>query len=264
MGALSLFLLLGYQNCGSDFAMQEGLDLGSVTEQGLNCELNAFKTTYYGFLGKCKACHVPGGTGSGAFSSSNPQVAYDAFLLATTTKIDERSVNQNHAPGITGPVNQATIDGLRPQFDNALATCSQSPNPGGTPVPVAVLSAEKAINAAQTTQTLTWNLASEVSGTSVTGATFTIIVQSATTPGGTILYTISQPRITTTGRGVRIGQMMFKFNGNDLPLVTTYSRLDQTIAVNQTNISLSNAAAAFEAPATPSRIAISFGLLEPQ
>lgn len=261
--ALSMLLLLG---CGSDFALREDLDMGSVSGLGLACELNAFATTYKPFLTKCAGCHVPGGTGAGAFSSSNIGVAYDAFLLASTTKIDERSTNQNHAPGITGPQNQAAIDGLRPQFDNAIASCSQGPTPGDPSTP-AITSAAKDIVTAQATQTLTWNLASDLNGRAITGATFSITVRSTTQASGAILYTVSQPRITTTSQGVHVVGLMFSINGNDLPLVTTFSRVDQTVNANQTNAAISNASAAFETPApgaTPNRLSLSFKTIEPR
>ena len=251
-GALLLFLVMSFQNCGSDFMMMPGLDLGSVTESGLKCELNAFKTTYMPFLAKCKGCHVPGGTGAGAFSSTNADVAFTAFNLSTATKIDERAVNTNHAPGITGPANQAAIDSARPQFDNAIATCRASPTPGGTPVPTGApaLTTSKNLSSAAT-QTLTWNLSSELSGgTAITGATFSIVVQSTTQASGAVLFTITQPRVTTTSQAVRVSQIMLNYNGVDLPLVTTFSRVERTIPINQTNISLSAAAGAYEAPAS--------------
>lgn len=261
--ASAALLLAG---CGADFVMKEGMDFSSVSEQGLSCELNAFKTTYYGFLTKCQGCHVPGGAGSGAFASANVGVAYDAFLLATTTKIDERSVNQNHAPGITGPSNQTVIDTIRPQFQNAVAACSANPTGPITTVEP-VLSSAKDIATGQASQTLTWNLATDVPGSSIPGATLSLTVVSATQASGAILYTISNPRLTTTSTGARLQGLMFNFNGVALPLVTTFSRLDKTVASNQANSVLSTAAAAYEAPApgaTPNRIALSFGVLAPQ
>lgn len=266
LGALSFTLVFAYQNCGSDFVVKDSLDLGSITASGLSCELDAFNRTYKPFLTKCQGCHVPGGVGSGAFSSSNLQVAYDAFLLATTTKIDERSVNQNHAPGITGPVNQTQIDAIRPQFDNAIAACNQGPSNPQPPTP-SVISSPKDIVANQATQTLTWNLATDVPGVSIPGASLSFTVASATQASGAVLYTISNPRLTTTTAGVNLDSIMFRINGTELPLVTTYSRVSRTVPANQANVQLSTAAAAFEtaAPgAMPNRLSISFGSLEPQ
>lgn len=271
-GALLAIVMMTFQNCGSDFVMKDSLDLASgVTESKIACELQAFQSSYMPFLAKCKNCHIPGGSGAGAFSSTNVEVAHNAFLLATTAKIDERAVNVNHAPGTTGPANQAAIDTARPQYENALAACNGG---GGDDEPVGTgLDTNPAVTIAKNlpatgTQTLTFNLASEVtSGQSVPGATFSITITASATAGGGVLYQFSQPRVTTTTSGLRVANVMFDFNGNDLPLVTTYSRVDRTLGTNQTNVSLSGASTAYEAPApggTPHRLGISFGILVPQ
>ena len=272
MGAV---FTVAFQNCGSDFVAKDGVLTSASTAastapptEGIACDKAAFESSYHTFLKtNCSGCHTPGGPGAGAFGSPDNDVAFNAFVLATTAKINDRAVNPAHAPGITGPAKQAAITSAMDSWTKSDGACKNSTLPQ-TPVgPPTIATTDLQIDKTKTDQTLLWNLNTDAAPTSggFGTATLSIRVQSTPTTTGTVLYLLSVPQVTTGAVAVHVKSINVRLNGVDQTLFTTFSRLDVTVPANTSKSNLSTATGEFEvtAPgATNDKLSLTFGALD--
>ena len=232
IGTLVLFTLVGYQNCGNDFVASGAVDLSSASAEECDAALQAtFQQSFYPFTSvTCKACHVPGGIGKGAFASTDISVAYNAFMLDTPSEIEARAVDPSHAAGITGPANQSAIASAKAIWDSAEASCNS-----GAPS-TAIVTIDKPINGSATVKTISFSLNSEIVGstTNFGGATFSVGVQQVTNISGDTLYYFTNPTLKTGTLPINVGKMIVRLNGVNQPLMTTWTQLNFSVAAGAT------------------------------
>lgn len=231
---LALVQLVGYQNCGADFSVKSGLNLGNAS-LGSVCEADLeaqFESSYWPFVKQnCATCHTGAGPGTGAFASSNPDVAYQSFLLVTSSMIDQNATNSAHAGGYTGPQNNSAITVASQEWAAAESTCSG----GSTAADNSAITTSKTMNATTAVKSLTWNLDSELAGKSVStgGATLTVSYIMGTSADGSHLYYFSDPKLQAGSKAVEITGMMVRINGQEQTLGSTWSRLDMSATAGQ-------------------------------
>lgn len=263
--ALTAMTLVGYQNCGNDFAATSAR-LSSYGVGSGTCEselIEPFKNSFQPLLTtNCRACHVPGGLGKGAFASPDASIAFQDFLFASADKIAFNATSASHAPGITGPTLQSQVDVAKQTWDTAVADCKSGvdglDSGSGATVP-------KPMEATTANKTITWNLDTELaSGAGAYGgAKFSIQVRMATNASGVTTYYLTNPTVTTGTSALQIGQLTVSINGQAQPLATTFSRLDAEVPANTSNSRLSASTMIIESPVKPTdTLKISFGILK--
>lgn len=242
---LALIQLISYQNCGSDFAVKQGLNLASsasVCESSLEAD---FQASYYAFLkNNCASCHTSKGPGNGAFADGNVDLAFNAFLDAGSDRIDVNATNSAHAGGYTGPQNTSAINLASQQWQAAEAQCKAGASGASGPTTLA-----KAMNATATAKDISWNLDTETDSrpSSTGGATLLISVREAASANGTPVYYFSNPRLKAGSKAVTIAGLMVRINGQEQVLGSTWSRISQTVNPGAT-VMLSTATMIVEYP----------------
>jgi hypothetical protein len=255
---LTLIQLVSYQNCGSDFVVKDGLNLASSAS---TCEASLeadFQSSYYAFLKtNCATCHTSRGPGNGAFADSNPDLAFSAFLLTGSDRIDVNATNSAHAGGYTGAQNTSAIDLASQQWGAAEAQCKA----GGGGVGSGFITVGKAMNATATAHDVTWNLDSELaSGSGSTGgATLTVAVRETASANGTPVYYFSNPRLKGGSSSVSVEGLMVRINGQEQTLGSTWSRVSATANAGQ-SVPLSAAQMIIEYPAFTSSDTLSLSI----
>lgn len=263
IAVLAVASVVSFQNCGADFAVRSDLSMAGPFHAGSTCESqlqSQFESTYAPFLSKCSGCHVPGGMGKGAFAQSDRAGAFNAFLLATSDRIDTLAVTSSHASGITGAMNQDAVNTASSAWNAAVTNCKAGTgqNTGGG----AVTSA-KTMDAVATDKDIVWNLDSDMSvGTgNYGGATLTIAVRAVTANGYTTHY-FNRPRLKAGTRAVHVESLMLKINGQLQNLGTIWSLLNSDVPAGQT-VTLTTVQMFLEHTSSPSdTLAVSFGKLE--
>jgi len=274
-------LVIGYQNCGTDFTPRSltsvslnssggggpsntpndgnnnggggnggGGATGSCTEEQLR---TAFSTSYHLLLSStstCKACHIAGGAGKGAFASADATEGYNAFKLVDINKLNSYVVLASHATGFSGPQNQAALDTAKTNWNNSVTACAG--NAGPTPPPSAGLravTAAKAIAATTTNKTISWNLDNElaVGSGNYGGATISIRIRTQTdATTGLKTYYLTSPTLTTVTSPITLTGIMVKINNTTMTLATTFSRVTTQAPAATANSVLSTATMLFE------------------
>lgn len=280
-------LVIGYQNCGTDFTPSSltsaslnssgggdssntpgggngngnnngngggngGGNSGGCTEDQLKA---AFSTSYQLLLSStstCKACHIAGGAGKGAFASADTTEGYNAFKLVDINKINSYVVLASHAAGFSGPQNQAALDTAKTNWNNSVAACSASstPPPSGTPpTGLQAVTTAKVIAATTTNKTISWNLNNElaVGSGNYGGATISIRIRTQTdATTGLKTYYLTSPTLTTGTSPITLTGIMVRINNTTITLATTFSRVTTQAPPATTNRVLSTATMLFE------------------
>ena len=261
--ALVLFSLVGYQNCGNDFVASNSVNISSVSQSECGATLQAaFQQSFQPFLSTtCHACHVPGGAGKGAFASTDLSVAFNAFMLDTPNAVKARALEPSHAPGITGVANQSAIASATAIWNSAQAACGGTG--GGPKVSNTWVTVDKPIHGSATIQTITFNLDTDIAGSSTSygGAKFSVGIQEVTNVSGDTLYYFTNPTLKAGTAPIHIGKMTVRLNGVNQPLMTTWTQLNfnvlPTVSQNMCTTTATNPFA-FAASDT---VGISFGEL---
>ncbi len=121
-----------FNACSPRHSGLEGGELNSSSLKG--CAIGPyFERTYAPFLKQnCAACHTSNGTGKGAFSDSNTEVAFDAFMNVGYFKVDKYAVDPNHNSPYSGSKHAVIINEFEQGFEKALseeALCGTSVGP---------------------------------------------------------------------------------------------------------------------------------------
>jgi|GEM_PF-3404658 len=235
-----------------------------------------FATTYQPFLtANCAGCHGDGGIGRGAFASSNVTQAFEEFQLRGYQLVGDRALSAAHQPPFTGPQLQPDIDAIIPQWEVGLAEvagCDDSdgdiPLPDDEPLPTSATytSSSQVIGATEDVKTMTWDLSTEIelpAGTTRPGASFSVDIQTDTSPTGTTSYLFLNPVLTTGGESLRIAYVEIFINGDFMGNASTYRGIDRYVPANdQRELSQTTMVVPFEFAATDT-LQIAFGILDP-
>lgn len=249
-------LLLAFQNCGSDFVVRGGgsFSSSSVCEASLEAD---FSSSYHSLLKtKCASCHTGAGPGNGAFANSNSSVAFSAFLLATSAKIDTYAQNTSHASGYTGSQNASAIAIASQSWAAAAASCKNGPS--SVPTRGVVLNS-KSIPAQGAD--VSWNLDSDVKVSTVAtgGASLIVNVVRSTSANGTTVLYLSNLRLKGGTKSVSASGAMPMLDGQVQSLGSTYSRVSGTAAAGQTTV-LSAATLILESPISANSLGLAFSI----
>ncbi len=133
---LTVFLTVGYTNCGLPFRSDS--DLTNFASSRSQCEQDleaVYKTTYLPLITQnCASCHNDAGVAPLKIASSDQSLAFNAFMQASEGLVAANAVSPSHAAGRTGPQLQGAVDAAhavyQPAF-NDYNTCLASGNGGG-------------------------------------------------------------------------------------------------------------------------------------
>lgn len=265
-------ILVAFQNCGSDFTPLNGSSKAGWAS--IYCETDLklpFASGYHEFLkNQCSSCHTESGSGKGTFASSDLDVAYGAFLIATPEKVRFYALNKDHASGFTGGHNAESVDQAQSTWDAAVEVCKSSMDPSGGDFD-GVLTQPKRIdvlwpNPKNKYSTLTWNLDTELSDSprDFGGAKLSIQVIRTDDGTGTQLYYLKAPSLTTGSKPIRIVGLRVRINDDTQVLATTFSRIEEEVPPAQNDVLLSAGTMVVEYPADASdELTLLIDILEP-
>jgi hypothetical protein len=255
-------LAVCFMACNQALQTNEGSSDGSSNGPPLGaCEtrlLDVYKTTYHPFLTQtCNACHAPGGRGKGFFADTNAEASFNVFRSIDFDRLNANATSTGHNPPYTGPQNSATINTIRPQWQQALselAACSNGAGGGNTnPNDVPIRLRAKAINATATNRNVDWSLTTDLLEPATapgyhTGATLRITARIATLSTGETSYYFSNPTlIAGTTSALSIRDIQITINGVDIVNSTTYRLVNRMVPVSGTRV-LSNGTLVVQMP----------------
>jgi len=245
---LALFsFILVYQNCGGDFnANGEGVVYASLS----SCEAGTqalFESTFYPFTTQnCVACHTSAGPGQGDFADPDVASAYQAFVLLGATTVASYATNAGHAPPHTGPQNNAAMTPILSTWQTT-TNCSSTGQSSGviaTSSQVMNLTTNGPNYGVGTAETISWNLATDVSG--ISGMIGTLQIQvyvdvHSISPGNNSYnYVFINPTIiNNTASNIQVTGLHVWVNGTLAGTVTAYNDLNVVLPQNNTTTLLS-------------------------
>lgn len=289
-------IIIGYENCGKEEA--KALSLSS-------CLLDlqkGFADSYYVFTKqKCSTCHVEGGAeptkGKYFADPLNISTSFSAFMNVGEVKVRSFALDENHKTGYTGAANAALVETARSawvnsnsKYVNCVATVKNEappPQPASTSDKNADTSgAPRIVNrtspvfvapglVAADFKTLTWNLATDLSGSSITNTTFTMryafVDNGPSATDHDYLFIVSNPTlVNNSGANVKVKTINVKLNGSQYYDGTTFNVVDAILtngqsrdlmAVNSTTSSATMVVRLGKVLAPPYTIGVLFDIL---
>lgn len=232
-----------FNNCSPVHAPGSG-DFSSFVLLGSGkCDpilIQGFKPYHDVLKNNCASCHVPGGQGNGAFAQGDLKFSFSAFYAKGEDKIFSFATNPSHKPPFTGDATKAELEPNRTiyktaeiEYENCLKdTGGPAPTPGGggnLPKPK-LFTGDKVIPANTDTLELTYNLATELQGSSIAGSSFKITATQFLTNSGDTGYDISLPKLTGGNAAVYIKNIGIRIDGQ-LQLAS-FQNVDRWVAQN--------------------------------
>lgn len=245
---------LFFNNCSTEHMTTEQ---ASVVQEinflpcSFKSEQELYTETYWAFVRKnCSSCHTERGEGKGAFASSKPDVAYNAFSVVGYEMISDYAVGRGHnRPPYTTPDHEPDILILGDQWIKGLQNIEacKSGSGGVDPTPVdedlRIETYGKGINAFtgpvnNGTITLTWNLPDDlqdregaVTLPQIPGSTLTIKVRRILL-GAKPAYEIFEPTVSipqSANFDIKIRSLLVKLNGRLIKNQTTFRYVDEEV-----------------------------------
>lgn len=265
IGLMSASCIILYQNCGTDFVPLDDAALAGLGKFVCGSTLEqTYAKTYHTFVVQnCASCH--GGAQSPRFALSDPNLAYDEFLLTTQSTFRAYALNPSHGGAAGGPKNEAAVNRAESDFNS----CKQDGGDGDGST-ITARTQPLPLNA---TATLAVRLYNNLDGQLQLGSTalggaqldFQVRVNTTNPPA----YIIARPRLQTGTSAIRVKGMYILINGVRIPTATAFMGMDRTIPAGTTlaNGTLATASAVFEYPgAQPATdtVQFEFEILAPQ
>ncbi|MCM2281397.1 MAG: hypothetical protein NDI61_06065 [Bdellovibrionaceae bacterium] len=236
-----------FNNCSNEFRLPAANELASL--EGLSvCEseqASMFMSVVHPFArAQCVSCHVttgPAGASTAHFAEANKRDAFFAFQLPGYDKFKAYALNPGHVPGITGSMNQTTIDVADAAWNDIVSgsACAGADFASAyaaktVEIPIGTTTA--------TAKTLSWNLdtATDRPG-EFAGATFEIRIALNTPVGGAPTYYIAGPIVKTAAQGMQVKGISISINGLKYIEGTTFLGVDRYIPAGNTTTPLSSA-----------------------
>lgn len=246
-------------NCGQGFVAEDLMSLGNITNNtnntsntdnsgsgssvtfnqapGQSCEdalLNVYKNTYHPFLVKnCNSCHIPGGSGSGAFAVDDAATSYPIFSSKGAPLIDTQSTG-GHKPPYTGSHQQSTIAEISAYWSKAKTSYQECvTNSGGTTDTTYLTKSKPLIVASDLADTfvaMEWDL--ETLGTPKVPLIAKIEIRKSALYGSVIGYEFRNPslRLKDNAKTPYLVQgLSLAINGKLQTEITTYRYITATI-----------------------------------